>query len=64
MRQKVVWSLGRMMHSHLASCWARWQEATVAGRQDQLVSFSPQTTLLLTLSTFRRLRNYYGAPII
>ncbi|KAK9835654.1 hypothetical protein WJX74_005058 [Apatococcus lobatus] len=38
MRQKISWSLGRMMHSNLASCWNLWRQATLDGQQNQLAA--------------------------
>ena len=37
-REKVVWSLNRMMHANLALCWSHWREVTFESHQEQLVS--------------------------
>ncbi len=36
-REKVVWSLQRMMHAQQAMCWSHWREVTNESQQEQLV---------------------------
>ena len=36
-RDKVIWSLKRMMHSQLTWCWMQWREATKDSVQEGTV---------------------------
>ena len=46
-REKVAWSLSRMMHAQLAACWAQWTEATLDGHQERQVCSAPNNAPLL-----------------